>query len=96
LNTFRQLGIALGVAVFGAVFQNRVDAHPSDLRAGYANGLDAALWLAAVLAVLAAVLVLGFVRPTKDNPTPDNHHTAEPTVRGHFESRLRGRAARQG
>jgi MFS family permease len=78
LNTFRQLGFALGVAVFGAVFQNRVDAHPSDVRAGYADGLDAALWLAAALAVLAAVLVLGFVRRTKENATSGHRRTTEP------------------
>lgn len=62
LNTFRQLGFALGVAVFGAVFQHRVDAHGSDPRAGFAAGLNAALLLAAALAAVAAVLVLTSVR----------------------------------
>jgi EmrB/QacA subfamily drug resistance transporter len=62
LNTFRQLGFALGVAVFGALFQNRVDEHGGDVRAGFAAGLNAALWLAAALALVAAVPVLVSVR----------------------------------
>lgn len=62
LNTFRQLGFALGVAVFGALFQNRVDEHGADVRTGFAAGLNAALWLAAALALVAAVPVLVSVR----------------------------------
>jgi EmrB/QacA subfamily drug resistance transporter len=62
LNTFRQLGFALGVAVFGALFQHRVDAHGRDVRAGFADGLNAALWLAAALAIVAAVFVFVSVR----------------------------------
>ena len=37
VNTFRQLGFALGVAVFGAVFSHRLAAH-RDPRAGVADG----------------------------------------------------------
>ncbi|WP_203997635.1 MFS transporter [Virgisporangium aurantiacum] len=62
LNTFRQLGFALGVAVFGALFQHQVDEHGGDVRAGFAAGLNAALWLAAALALVAAALVLVSVR----------------------------------
>ena len=71
LNTFRQLGFALGVAVFGAVFDHRVNASPADVRAGFASGLNAALMLAGVLAVAAAVLVLLLVRPAADPASDD-------------------------
>ncbi len=61
VNTFRQLGFALGVAVFGAVFSHRLAAH-RDPRAGVADALDQTLLLAGLLAVAAGVLVLLFVR----------------------------------
>jgi len=78
LNTFRQLGFALGVAVFGALFQHRVDAHGRDIRAGFADGLNAALWLAAALAVFAAVLVLtsGF-RTRRSSATSEPRQTVD-------------------
>ncbi|MFC4043414.1 MFS transporter [Dactylosporangium siamense] len=61
VNTFRQLGFALGVAVFGAVFSHRLAAH-RDPRAGVADALDQTLLVAGVVALAAGVLVLLFVR----------------------------------
>ena len=61
VNTFRQLGFALGVAVFGAVFSHRLAAH-RDPRAGVADALDQTLLVAGLLALAAGVLVLLFVR----------------------------------
>ncbi|WP_242419146.1 MFS transporter, partial [Frankia sp. CpI1-P] len=61
VNTFRQLGMTLGIALFGAVFSARLRAAPS-VRAGYAAGIDrVALW-AAVAALVGAVVVLTSVR----------------------------------
>lgn len=61
VNTFRQLGMTLGIALFGAVFSARLRAAPS-VRAGYAAGIDrVALW-AAVAALVGAVVVLATVR----------------------------------
>ncbi|GIF12771.1 MFS transporter [Actinoplanes teichomyceticus] len=61
LNTFRQLGFALGVAVFGTIFADHVaDGHGQP--AGFAAGLNATLLVAAGTAALAGVLVLLFVR----------------------------------
>ncbi|KAA0941950.1 MFS transporter [Streptomyces apricus] len=61
LNTFRQLGLALGVAVFGTVFTDRVaQAHGSP--AGFADGLDAILRIASATALAAGVLVLVLLR----------------------------------
>jgi sugar phosphate permease len=71
LNTFRQLG----VAVFGALFQHRVDTHGRDVRAGFADGLNASLLLAAALAAVAAVFVLVSVR---GNRTPHSSAGSEP------------------
>ena len=54
-NTFRQLGIAIGIAGLGAVFDHRVD-HAVDPSAGIVDGLQAVLAIAAAIAFLAAVL----------------------------------------
>ena len=51
LNTFRQLGFAFGVAVFGSVVQNRA------ADSGYAAGLSDATLVAAGLASVAAITV---------------------------------------
>ncbi|MET7418561.1 hypothetical protein [Dactylosporangium sp. NPDC005555] len=61
VNTFRQLGFALGVAVFGAVFSHRPAGHRDPL-AGVADALNRTLLVAGGLALLAGVLVLLFVR----------------------------------
>lgn len=61
LNTFRQLGLALGVAVFGTVFTDRIaGGHGSP--AGFADGLNVTLLVAAGTALAAGVLVLVLVR----------------------------------
>jgi EmrB/QacA subfamily drug resistance transporter len=61
VNTFRQLGFALGVAVFGAVFSHRLAAH-RDPRVGVSDALDQTLLVAGFVALAAGVLVLMFVR----------------------------------
>jgi EmrB/QacA subfamily drug resistance transporter len=65
-NTFRQLGIAIGIAGLGAIFEHRASETPG-LRAGIVAGLDAVLLLAAAAAFLAAALawpLLGRKRST--------------------------------
>jgi MFS family permease len=75
LNTFRQLGFALGVAVFGTIFADRIaDAHGRP--AGFADGLDATLYVAAGTALVAAVIVLALVRQR----TLHESHTEAPTA----------------
>jgi EmrB/QacA subfamily drug resistance transporter len=54
-NTFRQLGIAIGIAGLGAIFEHHVSA-TLDLRAGIVDGLEAVLIVAAAVSLLAAVL----------------------------------------
>jgi EmrB/QacA subfamily drug resistance transporter len=54
-NTFRQLGIAIGIAGLGAIFEHRVGG-ALDPRAGIVAGLDAVLLVAAGVAFAAAVL----------------------------------------
>jgi EmrB/QacA subfamily drug resistance transporter len=69
VNTFRQLGMTLGIALLGAVFSDRVRAAAPDLHAGYASGIDrVALW-SAIAAIAAAVAVLAAVR----TPAPAAH-----------------------
>lgn len=52
-NTFRQLGIAIGIAGLGAIFEHQVS-EAVGARAGIVAGLDAVLAVAAIVAFLAA------------------------------------------
>jgi EmrB/QacA subfamily drug resistance transporter len=64
-NTFRQLGIAIGIAGLGAIFEHQTEA--PGLRAGIVAGLDSVLLVAAAVALAAAVLawpLLGSQRST--------------------------------
>jgi EmrB/QacA subfamily drug resistance transporter len=54
-NTFRQLGIALGIAGLGAIFEHRLR-EALDPRVGIVAGLDAVLAVAAATAFAAAVV----------------------------------------
>jgi len=63
VNTFRQLGFALGVAVFGAIFTGRL-AGRADARAAAADAVGHTLLAAGILALAAGVLVLLLVRAT--------------------------------
>jgi EmrB/QacA subfamily drug resistance transporter len=68
LNTARQLGYALGIALLGTVFQNRVRdfighaAGRPDLHAAFAAGLDRVFLVAGCTGLLAGLLVLALVR----------------------------------
>ncbi|WP_043511231.1 MULTISPECIES: MFS transporter [unclassified Actinoplanes] len=70
LNTFRQLGFALGVAVFGTIFADRIGA-AHGRPAGFADGLHQTLYVAAGTALVAAVVVLAVVRRRADTPAPE-------------------------
>jgi len=65
-NTFRQLGIAAGIAGLGAIFTHRAAGHLDPL-VGIVDGLDAVLAVAATIALSAAVIcwpLLGRQRST--------------------------------
>jgi EmrB/QacA subfamily drug resistance transporter len=65
-NTFRQLGIAMGIAGLGAIFEHQAGA-AAGLRAGIVAGLDSVLAVAAVVAFVGAALawpLLGKQRST--------------------------------
>jgi EmrB/QacA subfamily drug resistance transporter len=65
-NTFRQLGIAVGIAALGAVFEHHVRAGP-DLAAGTVGGLNAIFLVAAVVAFAGALVAwptIGGLRST--------------------------------
>jgi len=65
-NTFRQLGIAVGIAGLGAIFTHHLTGGP-DPRAEIVHGLDAVLAVAATVAFAAALLawpLLGRQRST--------------------------------
>jgi EmrB/QacA subfamily drug resistance transporter len=73
LNTARQLGMSLGVALLGAVFSARLrdtTGAGGSLRAGYAAGLDRISWYAAAAALAGAAAVWGLVRPSRPAEAP--------------------------
>ncbi|MBY8877711.1 MFS transporter [Actinacidiphila acidipaludis] len=70
VNTFRQLGLTLGIALFGAVFTARLRSAPS-VRAGYASGIDRISLLAAAAALAGGVAVLLAVRPSHPHAQAD-------------------------
>ena len=67
-NTFRQIGIATGIAALGAIFASKVDPRafapiPSlAARASFVSGLHDILLLGAVVAAVGAVLASALVR----------------------------------
>jgi predicted MFS family arabinose efflux permease len=68
-NTFRQLGIATGIAALGAIFQNKVGSAgfgaghlPDAARATFISGLNAILEVGAVVAAIGAALAFLLVR----------------------------------
>ncbi|BEL08028.1 hypothetical protein Q0Z83_062190 [Actinoplanes sichuanensis] len=63
LNTFRQLGFAFGVAIFGTVV---ADVSPQQNR--YADGLSDAVLMAGGFALVAALAVVLLARPNVEQP----------------------------
>jgi EmrB/QacA subfamily drug resistance transporter len=67
-NTFRQIGIATGIAALGAIFASKVDPrafapHASDVaRASFVSGLHDILLVGAIVAAVGAVLAAALIR----------------------------------
>jgi EmrB/QacA subfamily drug resistance transporter len=66
-NTFRQLGIAMGIAGLGAIFEHHLKA-PPDIRAGIVDGLQAVFVVAAAIAFIAAVLAWLLLGAQRSSP----------------------------
>ena len=64
-NTFRQVGVATGIAALGAVLQSRAGGTATASPAAYINGLNEILLVAACVLFAGAALGLLLVR-TKD------------------------------
>jgi EmrB/QacA subfamily drug resistance transporter len=72
-STFRQVGIATGVAALGAIFSHHADPGSRDAQ-GFVDGLNAILLVGAGLAIVAAVTSLVLIRRA-------DFHVAEPAGR---------------
>lgn len=59
-SALRQIGMAVSVAILGAIFTHGLGANTT--AAGYAHALNGVLWMAALVALVAAVLVALLVR----------------------------------
>ncbi|HET8862237.1 MAG TPA: MFS transporter, partial [Solirubrobacterales bacterium] len=67
-NTFRQLGIAIGIAGLGAIFEHQAR-EALGLRAGLVAGLDSVLAVAAVTAFAAAAVAWPLLGSQRSTPT---------------------------
>jgi hypothetical protein len=67
VNTFRQTGGALGIAVMGAIVSGAIDVLPVDPRypGQFVSGLHAALLAAAGITFLGTVTAVVFMRPPR-------------------------------
>ena len=76
LNSFRQVGGSLGIAVMGAILASYVHTRPGTLLAKqeYVNGLHAALLVSAGITFAAAVVAVVLVRVS---PEVEQAHIAE-------------------
>ncbi|MBE7192615.1 MFS transporter [Gordonia polyisoprenivorans] len=66
-TTFRQIGIAVGIAVYGSLFSSRMTSSMHDnltggIHAAYADGLNLLFWVSGVVAVLGGVCALVMIR----------------------------------
>ncbi len=68
-NTFRQLGIAIGIAGLGAIFQHHAG-HAFGARPAIVDGLEAVLAVAAAIAFLAAALAWPLLGSQRSSPAP--------------------------
>lgn len=78
-NTFRQIGVAVGIAGLGAIFQDRVQAFVPDLVHRAPRLADRATALAGSIsqgmaAVAGAVLTLILIRPRDFHGSPEQQH----------------------
>jgi EmrB/QacA subfamily drug resistance transporter len=65
-STFRQVGIATGVAAWGAIFESSVDSKAGAFthdRVAFLNGFDDIVLVAGILAVAGAILCAVLIRP---------------------------------
>jgi len=76
LNSFRQVGGSLGIAVMGAILASYLHALPGTqlARQQYVDGLHAALFVSALIAFAAAVVAVVLVRV---RPSVEQAHIAE-------------------
>jgi EmrB/QacA subfamily drug resistance transporter len=76
LNSFRQVGGSLGIAVMGAILASYLHALPgTDLgKQQYVNGLHAALFVSALIAFASAIVAVVLVR---ERPTVERAQIAE-------------------
>ncbi|MFI5909616.1 MFS transporter [Dactylosporangium sp. NPDC051541] len=76
LNTFRQLGFALGVAVFGSIFANRLESHHAPTDA--VNHVVAIAGFVALATGVLVLLVVRAARPAWETQKPATEPVAEP------------------
>jgi EmrB/QacA subfamily drug resistance transporter len=62
-NTFRQLGIATGIAALGAIFESSAGAQEHASKAAFVHGFHDILLVGAAVAAVGAVLAVLLVRP---------------------------------
>jgi len=76
-NTFRQVGIAVGIAALGAIFQSRVGSLGGKPNAAaFVDGLHVILWVGAIGAAVAAVAAALLLRPERSEARSPRYSSA--------------------
>ena len=76
INTFRQIGYALGIAAFGSLFASHIShvavtsANRHAVRAAYATAQNDIYLVAGLAAVACGLLALALIRPGRPNAAP--------------------------
>jgi hypothetical protein len=88
VNTFRQTGGALGIAVMGAIVNGAIHVLPGDPRypGQFVTGLHDALLAAAgilLIGATAALTLIGSRRELEQRPRPEQRPPTKPSARRH-------------
>src|SRR6266851_3726631 len=79
LNSFRQLGGSLGIAIMGAIVASYVTVSPRSPEGAqqFVNGLHAALLVSAIITFAAAIVAVALVRRPAQVPQAERSSFAE-------------------
>ena len=77
LNTFRQVGVALGMAIMGAIVADRAAAHGGPAPEAFVYGLTFGMKVSAVICLGAALASAVFVRHYRHDEEAEQHQQVE-------------------
>jgi formate/nitrite transporter FocA (FNT family) len=77
LNTFRQVGVALGIAIMGAIVADRAASHGGPAPEAFVYGLTFGMKVSAIICLGAALAAAVFVRHYRHHEEAEQHQQVE-------------------